>query len=36
MELVYAGQASEKEPAFCVSLANQALFVADMKNSLLP
>jgi hypothetical protein len=30
------GQASEKEPALCVSLANQAILIVDTKNSLLP
>ena len=30
------GQASEKEPALCVSLANQAILIVDTENSLLP
>ncbi len=34
MELVYPGQASEKEPALCVSQANQIIFVVDMKRIL--
>jgi len=36
MGLVYVGQASEKESAFFISLANQAILVVEPKNSLLP